>query len=107
MPTARPSITPNTGVTEMNSTRLENDRAASDATPMPSTALTSGTAAPTIVRSIRKSTIAATMTPAISPGPRMDGTPWAMSFDTYTRTPSIFAASALSEIAVLVLCGTS
>ncbi len=47
------------------------------------------------------------MTPTISPGPRIDGTPWAMSFETYTSTPSIFALSARSEISCLVSCGTS
>ena len=79
MPTARPSITPSTGVTETNSTTPENDSEASDATPTPSSAVTSGRAPPSTVPSMTKSTIAATTTPAISPGPRMDGTVWAMS----------------------------
>lgn len=107
MPTARPSITPSTGVTEMNSTTLENDRAVSEATPTPRTALTSGTAAPMTVRSIRSSTIAAMMTPPISPGPRIDGTPCAMSFETYTLTPWMSADSASSAMAVFVSAGTS
>ena len=52
-------------------------------------ASTSGSAAPISVPSMTNSTIAAMITPPISPGPRIAGTPWAMSFDTSTSTPSM------------------
>ena len=68
-------------MTETNSTTPENDSDARDATPTPSSAVTSGSAAPSTVPSMTIRTIAATTTPAISPGPRMDGTVWAMSCD--------------------------
>ncbi len=79
MPTASPSITPSTGVTETNSTTPEKDSEASDAMATPSSAVSSGRAAPITVPSMTKRTIAAITTPAISPGPRMDGTVCAIS----------------------------
>ncbi len=79
MPTARPSITPSTGVTDTNSTSPENDSDARDATPTPSSAVTRGREAPITVPSMRNRTIAAMTTPATSPGPRIDGTVCAMS----------------------------
>ena len=81
MPTASPSMTPSTGVTETNSTTPENDSDASDATPTPSSAVRSGSAAPRTVPSMTNRTIAAITTPAISPGPRIEGTVCAISWE--------------------------
>ena len=74
-------MTPSTGVTDTKSMTPENDSDASEAIPTPRSAVSSGSAAPRRVPSTTVSAIAATTTPAISPGPRMDGTVWAISWD--------------------------
>ena len=107
MPTARPSITPSTGVTDTNSTIPENDSDASEATPTPSRAVTRGRAAPSTVPSMTNRTMAAMTTPAISPGPRIEGTVWAISCDGWISTPEMPASATMSSISVLVSMVTS
>lgn len=100
MPTARPSMTPSTGVTDSMSTVPDRAREARTPTPTPMIALMSGRLAPISVPSMMNSTIAATITPPISPGPRISGMLCAMSLETSTSTPSMFAFFISSTTAV-------
>ncbi len=69
MPTASPSMTPSTGVTDDMSTTPENASAPATPTPTPISDDSSGTSAGSRRASMTIRTIAAMMTPMISPGP--------------------------------------
>ncbi len=88
MPTARPSITPSTGVTDAMSTIPENASDAVTPTPTPTTAVTMGSDAAMTVPSITMSTMAAKTRPTTSPMPKISGTPCARSVAKSTLVPS-------------------
>ena len=107
MPTARPSITPSMGVTDIMSTAPENESVMQVATATPSSAVSTGSAAGTRARSMMSSTSPATTTPMISDGPSSAVMSCAISWENSTPTPSTGWARTASITAVLVSASTA
>ena len=107
MPTASPSMTPSTGVTDTISTTPDSDSAARTPMPTPTSALRIGSPAPTRVPSMATRTIAAMTRPTSSPPPRMDGMPEAISVEKSTATPGVGCALNASWTALFVAGATS
>src|SRR5699024_972769 len=105
--TARPSMMPRIGVTEIMSTTLDSDRAPRAATATPNKAFRIGRPAATREPSMISSTIAATTTPTSSPAPAICGIPVAISVEKFTCRPSMGLSWNSSITASLVSCGTS
>ena len=102
MPTARPSITPSMGVTDIMSITPEKASVAAVEMPTPISAVNTGRMAGTRARSMTSSTMAAITTPTISAGPTRDEMSCASSWEKSTPTPSTGWSVTASMTASLV-----
>ena len=102
MPTARPSMTPSMGVTDIMSITPENARVALVAMATPNSAVSTGSAAGTTARSMISSTRAAMITPTISAGPTREEMSCASSWENSASTPSTGWSLMASITALLV-----